>query len=305
MFRVWTSARYTFPLPPGHRFPITKYELLREQVLTSGIVAPEALREPARATRDALLLVHTAGYVDRFLDGSLTAAELRRLGFPWSPALVERSLRAVGGTCEAACAALDDGIAMNLAGGTHHAFADHGEGFCVFNDVAVAVRTLQRAGRVRRAAVIDLDVHQGNGTNAIFAGDDSVFTFSMHGGRNYPFHKVPGSLDIELADGTGDDEYLARLTTHLPDVLARSQADLVLYLAGADPHADDSLGRLGLSSDGLARRDAFVIDLCREVGLPVAITIAGGYGRNIAETVRIHLETARIASAAAHATSGR
>jgi len=305
VFRVWTSARYTFALPPGHRFPIAKYELLREQVLTSGIVAPEALREPARATRDALLLVHTAGYVDRFLDGSLTAVELRRLGLPWSPALVERSLRAVGGTCEAASAALDDGIAMNLAGGTHHAFADHGEGFCVFNDVAVAVRTLQRAGRVRRAAIIDLDVHQGNGTNAIFAGDDSVFTFNMHGGRNYPFHKVPGSLDVELADGTGDDEYLARLSTHLPDVLARSQADLVLYLAGADPHADDSLGRLGLSCDGLARRDAFVIDLCREVGLPVAITIAGGYGRNIAETVRIHLETARIASMAALATPGR
>ena len=305
MFRVWTSARYTFPLPPGHRFPIAKYELLREQVLTSGIVAPEELREPASATRDALLLVHTAGYVDRFLDGSLTAVELRRLGFPWSPALVERSLRAVGGTCEAASAALDDGVAMNLAGGTHHAFADHGEGFCVFNDVAVAVRTLQRAGRVRRAAIIDLDVHQGNGTNAIFAGDDSVFTFNMHGGRNYPFHKVPGSLDVELADGTGDDEYLARLSTHLPDVLARSQADLVLYLAGADPHADDSLGRLGLSCDGLARRDAFVIDLCREVGLPVAITIAGGYGRNIAETVRIHFETARIASVAALATHGR
>jgi len=305
VFRVWTSARYTFPLQPRHRFPIAKYELLREQVLTSGIIGPESLREPARATRDALLLVHTAGYVDRFLDGSLTAVELRRLGFPWSPALVERSLRAVGGTCEAASAALDDGVAMNLAGGTHHAFADHGEGFCVFNDVAVAVRTLQRAGRVRRAAIIDLDVHQGNGTNAIFAGDDSVFTFSMHGGRNYPFHKVPGSLDVELADGTGDDEYLARLTTHLPDVLARSQADLVLYLAGADPHADDSLGRLGLSCDGLARRDAFVIDLCREVGLPVAITIAGGYGRNIAETVRIHLETARIASVAALATPAR
>jgi acetoin utilization deacetylase AcuC-like enzyme len=299
MFRVWTSARYTFPLPPGHRFPIGKYELLREQILTSGIVAPEALHEPERATRDALLLVHNADYVDRFLDGQLTGVELRRLGFPWSPALVERSLRAVGGTCEAAAAALDDGIAMNLAGGTHHAFADHGEGFCVFNDVAVAVRSLQRAGRVRRAAIIDLDVHQGNGTNAIFAGDDGVFTFSMHGGRNYPFHKVTGSLDIELADGTGDDEYLSRLTTHLPDALAQSQADLVLYLAGADPHADDSLGRLGLSFDGLARRDAFVIDLCREVGLPVAVTIAGGYGRDIADTVRIHLETARIASTAA------
>ena len=305
MFRVWTSARYAFPLPAGHRFPIAKYELLREQVLTQGIVAANALSEPARATRDSLLLVHTVDYVDRFLEGRLKPDELRRLGFPWSTALVERSLRAVGGTCEAASAALDDGIAMNLAGGTHHAFADHGEGFCVFNDVAVAVRSLQRASRVRRAAIIDLDVHQGNGTNAIFAGDESVFTFSIHGGRNYPFHKVPGSLDIELADGTGDDEYLAELTAHLPEALARAQADLVVYLAGADPHIDDSLGRLGLSFDGLARRDAFVIDLCREVGLPVAITIAGGYGRNIRDTVRIHLQTARIAGAAARSAPAR
>ena len=298
MFRVWTSARYTFPLPPGHRFPIAKYELLRQRVLTTGIVVARALHEPDRASREALLLVHTADYVDRFLDGRLSPEELRRLGFPWSPALVERSLRSVGGTCEAAAAALDDGIAMNLAGGTHHAFADHGEGFCVFNDVAVAIRLLQRAGRVRRAAIVDLDVHQGNGTNAIFADDDSVFTFSMHGSKNYPFHKVGGSLDVELPDGTDDDAYLDQLATHLPKVLAQAQADLVIYLAGADPYAGDALGRLDLSFDGLARRDAFVIDLCREVGLPIAITIAGGYGRNIDDTVRIHLETARIGAAA-------
>ncbi|HZI42106.1 MAG TPA: histone deacetylase [Gemmatimonadaceae bacterium] len=298
MFRVWTSARYTFPLPPGHRFPIAKYELLREQVLKTGIVATSALREPERAAREALLLVHTADYVDRFLEGKLSPDELRRLGFPWSPALVERSLRAVGGTCEAAAAALDDGIAMNLAGGTHHAFADHGEGFCVFNDVAIAIRLLQRAGRVRHAAIVDLDVHQGNGTNAIFADDASVFTFSMHGAKNYPFHKVPGSVDVELPDGTGDEAYLEQLATHLPDALARARADLVIYLAGADPYAGDSLGRLSLSFDGLARRDAFVIDLCREVGLPIGITIAGGYGRNVDDTVRIHLETARIGAAA-------
>jgi len=298
MFRVWTSARYTFPLPPGHRFPIAKYELLREQVLKTGIVATSALREPERAAREALLLVHTADYVDRFLEGKLSPDELRRLGFPWSPALVERSLRAVGGTCEAAAAALDDGIAMNLAGGTHNAFADHGEGFCVFNDVAIAIRQLQRAGRVRHAAIVDLDVHQGNGTNAIFADDASVFTFSMHGAKNYPFHKVPGSVDVELPDGTGDEAYLEQLATHLPDALARARADLVIYLAGADPYAGDSLGRLSLSFDGLARRDAFVIDLCREVGLPIGITIAGGYGRNVDDTVRIHLETARIGAAA-------
>lgn len=298
LLRLWTSARYTFPLPAGHRFPIGKYELLREQVLINGIVAPEALREPERATREALQLVHTADYVDRFLEGRLSPEELRRLGFPWSSALVERSLRAVGGTCEAAAAALEDGVAMNLAGGTHHAFADHGEGFCVFNDVAIAIRALQRTHRVRRAAIVDLDVHQGNGTNAIFAGDESVFTFSMHGGRNYPFHKIPGSLDVELPDGTRDDDYLDQLTSRLPTVLARASADLVVYLAGADPHEGDALGRLGLSFNGLARRDALVIDLCREVGIPVAITIAGGYGRNLDDTVRIHLETARIASMA-------
>ena len=299
--RLWTSARYTFPLPEGHRFPIAKYERLREQVLINGIIGPESLCEPARATREALLLVHTPDYVDRFLDGRLSADELRRLGFPWSPALVERSLRAVGGTCEAAAAALDDGIAMNLAGGTHHAFADHGEGFCVFNDVAIAIRSLERAGRVRRCAIVDLDVHQGNGTNAIFAGDANVFTFSMHGGRNYPFHKVPGSLDIELADGTRDAEYLDQLSTHLPSVLVRAQPDLVVYLAGADAHEGDALGRLGLTFDGLARRDAFVIDICREVGIPVAITIAGGYGHDLDHTVQIHLQTARIASLASPA----
>ena len=297
----WTSARYAFPLPDGHRFPIAKYARLREQVINEGIVEPGAVREPERATRDALLLVHTADYVDRFLTGRLTPDELRRLGFPWSPALVERSLHAVGGTCEAAAAALDWGVAMNLAGGTHHAFPDHGEGFCVFNDVAVAVRLLQRAQRVRRVAIIDLDVHQGNGTNAIFAGDASVFTFSMHGGRNYPFHKVPGSFDVELPDGTDDEHYLTQLSEHLPRVIDRAQPDLVIYLAGADPHEGDKLGRLALTFDGLARRDAFVLDVSREVGIPVAITIAGGYG-NIDDTVRIHVETARIASR--YVTSG-
>ena len=305
MLHLWTSARYTFPLPEGHRFPITKYSRLREQVLISGIATPTELHEPERASREDLLLVHAADYIDRFVGGQLTAGELRRVGFPWSPALVERSLRAVGGTCEAAAAALERGVAMNLAGGTHHAFADHGEGFCVFNDVAVAIRSLQRSGRVKRVAIIDLDVHQGNGTNAIFAGDDTVFTFSMHGGRNYPFHKVPGSLDLELDDGTGDEEYLGKLSEALPDVIAQSAPDLVLYLAGADPHEGDSLGRLSMTFDGLARRDAFVLDVCREVGLPVALTIAGGYGRQIEDTVRIHLETARIASGYATVTPAR
>jgi acetoin utilization deacetylase AcuC-like enzyme len=293
---VWSSSHYTFPLPEGHRFPIAKYAMLRDAVIAQGIVSPERVLDPPRATDDALTLVHTPEYVDRFRDGALDAAELRRLGFPWSPGLVERSYRAVGGTIEAVRHALAHGIAMNLAGGTHHAFPDHGEGFCVFNDVAVAIRLLQRDRLVRRVAVVDLDVHQGNGTHAIFADDRDVYTFSMHGGKNYPFHKVAGTLDVELADGTGDDDYLAALRTALPHVLAASSPDLVVYIAGADPHAGDQLGRLALSFDGLARRDAFVLDSCREVGIPIAITIGGGYGRRIDDTVAAHARTARIAA---------
>ena len=296
---VWSSSRYTFPLPEGHRFPVAKYAMLRDAVIASGIVPAERVLDPPRVSDDALLLVHTPGYVRRFRDGSLDAAGLRRLGFPWSPALVERSYRAVGGTVAATRHALEHGVAMNLAGGTHHAFPDHGEGFCVFNDVAVAIRLLRRDGLVRRAAIVDLDVHQGNGTHAIFAGDADVHTFSMHGGKNYPFHKVSGTLDIELPDGTGDDAYLELLHATLPRVLAASSPDLVVYIAGADPHEGDRLGRLALTFEGLARRDAFVLDSCREVGIPVAVTIGGGYGRRIEDTVAVHAETVRIAASRA------
>ena len=292
----WTSARYTIPLPTNHRFPIAKYALLRDAVMASGLVAAGNLHEPERASIESLRLVHTERYVQAVVSGALTDGEQRRIGLPWSQSLVERSFRAVGGTCEAAAAALHRGLTMNLAGGTHHAFPDHGEGFCVFNDVAVAIRALQRDGRIRHAAVIDLDVHQGNGTHAIFAGDRSVFTFSMHGGRNYPFHKVAGSLDVELPDGTGDDDYLGALADALPRVLSTAAPDLAIYLAGADSHEGDRLGRLCLTFDGLARRDVMVLDACREVGIPVAITIAGGYGRNIEDSVRVHLNTVRIAS---------
>ncbi len=296
MLHAWSNAKYSFPLPEGHRFPIAKYALLRDRVLAEGIVTPDHLHDPARATRDDLLLVHTEEYVDRFTRGALTPSEERRLGFPWSEALVERSYRAAGGTLEAAHHALVAGIAMNLAGGTHHAFPSHGEGFCVFNDVAVAIRALQRDGFIERAAIVDLDVHQGNGTHAVFAGDARVFTFSMHGGRNYPFHKVPGCLDIELQDGTEDDEYLSLLVDALPRVLTAANADLVVYLAGADPLVHDRLGRLAITFDGLARRDAFVLEQCAEVGLPVVVTIAGGYSDPIEHTVRAHAATARIAS---------
>ena len=289
----WSSARYTFPLPEGHRFPIAKYELLRERVIAAGL---GEVREPDRIDRESLLRVHTSRYVDDFTAGTLALDELRRLGFPWSPELVERSYRATGGTLAAARHALDAGIAMNLAGGTHHAFPDRGEGFCVFNDVAVAIRALQRDAKIGRALVVDLDVHQGNGTHAVFAGDSSVFTFSMHGDRNYPFRKVPGSLDVDLHDRMGDDEYLSLLMDALPSVIANARPDLVIYLAGADPHENDRLGRLSLTFDGLARRDSLVLEQCREVGLPVVVTIAGGYGKSIDETVQVHVNTARIAA---------
>ena len=292
---AWSSARYTIPLPAGHRFPIEKYALLRDRVLAEKLVLPENMHEPERASIDDLLLVHTPDYVQSIIDGTLTSAQERVLGLPWSPALAERSFRAVGGTCEAAERALDDGIAINLAGGTHHAFPDRGEGFCVFNDVAVAIRRLQQHRRIRRAAVIDLDVHQGNGTHAIFAGDDSVFTLSLHGGKNYPFRKVAGRRDVELEDGTGDTEYLRRLEEALPRVLDEGTPGFIVYLAGADPLRGDRLGRLSLTHDGLARRDEVVLEWCRSLGMPVVITIAGGYGADIHDTVTVHVNTVRVA----------
>jgi len=310
---LWSPARYHLPLPEGHRFPAEKYAMLRDKVIADGIVPASRIRDPDAASDELLRLVHTTEYVDRVTRGRLDATAERRLGFPWSAALVERSRRTVGGTIAAARHALAAGVAMNLAGGTHHAFPDHGEGFCVFNDVAITIRLLQREGLIRRAAVIDLDVHQGNGTHAVFTGDHSVFTFSMHGAHNYPFRpmpephavapgesqwgyavRVPGTLDIELPDGTGDAEYLAQLEHVLPRVLRDAQPDIVLFLAGADPHEGDRLGRMKLTFDGLERRDALVMQACREVGLSTVAVIAGGYGREIRDTVRVHAATARI-----------
>lgn len=310
---LWSPARYNLPLPEGHRFPGSKYALLRDRIIAEGVAPASRIRDPDAASDDLLRLVHTADYVKRITRGELDAAEERRLGFPWSAQLVERSRRTVGGTMAAAAHALVHGVAMNLSGGTHHAFPDHGEGFCVFNDVAITIRLLQREGRIRRAVVIDLDVHQGNGTHAVFTGDRSVFTFSMHGAHNYPFRsmaddvevvtgrsrwgyavRVPGTLDIELPDGTGDADYLDRLADALPAVLHDAQPDLAVFLAGADPHEGDRLGRMKLTFAGLERRDALVIHACREVGIPIVTVIAGGYGREIADTVRVHVATARI-----------
>jgi len=291
----WSSAAFPVPLPVGHRFPIAKYALLRDAVLAEGLATPATLHEPARLSRADARHTHDEAYLVRLEQGAMPVAEQRKLGFPWSPALVERSLRAAGGTAEAAEAALERGVAMNLAGGTHHAFASHGEGYCVLNDVVIAWRTLRDAGRLRRAAVIDLDVHQGNGTHELCAADPDVYTFSMHGRRNYPFRKVPGRLDVELDDGTGDGAYLDLLAEALPRVLREARPDIAFYLAGADPHEGDALGRLALTFDGLARRDRMVLQACREIGIPVCIVIAGGYGRDVRDTVKVHVNTARMA----------
>lgn len=290
---LWSSAAYAIPLPDGHRFPMSKYELLRDGVLREGLVTPDHLHDPERAPIDDVRLIHEATYVNDILHGTLPAAAQRRIGLPWSELFVERAFRVVRGTCEAAESALIHGVAMNLAGGTHHAFPNFGEGFCTFNDVAIAIRRLQRSRQVKRAAIVDLDVHQGNGTHACFAGDPDVYTFSMHGAKNFPFHKVPGTLDVELADGCEDDTYLALLAEYLPRVIRDAQPDIVMYLAGADPHQGDKLGRLSLSFEGLKRRDWMVLECCREVGIPVCITIAGGYGRDINDTVQVHLNTVR------------
>ncbi|MEW6321917.1 MAG: histone deacetylase [Acidobacteriota bacterium] len=284
------------PLPPDHRFPMAKYARLRERLVADGVLAPGALAEAPQAAWDDLRLVHDAAYVDAVATGTLTREAQRRIGFPWSPAMVERSRRSVGATVAAARAAVNGGrVAANLAGGTHHAFADRGEGYCVFNDVAVATRVLQREGLARRIAIVDLDVHQGNGTAAIFAGDPSVFTFSMHGAANYPFRKETSTLDVALDDGTGDEEYLALLERHLEDVLA-FEPDAVFYLAGADPYEGDRLGRLKVSIDGLAARDRLVLGACRDRDIPAIVTMSGGYAPDVDAIVTIHLNTIRTAA---------
>ncbi|HEX3275618.1 MAG TPA: histone deacetylase [Gemmatimonadales bacterium] len=285
--RAWSSARFTIALPDGHRFPLTKYARLRDEVVARRLLTAGGVEEPDRVERWALELVHLPAYVEAVLDGTLTPFELRRLGLPWSPGLPERSLRTVQGTIEAARDALTHGLGITLAGGTHHAFAGHGEGFCVFNDVAIAIRVLQREGRITRAAVVDLDVHQGNGTARLFAGDPDVHTFSMHGARNFPFRKERSTLDVELPDGCGDVEYLAALDRHLGMVLDEARPDLVFYLGGADPYHDDRYGRLGLSMAGLEARDERVFDAVRQRGLPLVLTMAGGYARRIEDVVTI------------------
>jgi len=292
--RVFISDRHPVPLPPGHRFPSEKYALLRTRVVESKVLGVEELLEAPLATREELLRAHTAEYVDAVFAGSLDAKRMRRIGLPWSPALVARARASVGAQLAAARAALQDGIAGALAGGTHHAHADFGAGYCVFNDIAVAARTLLGEGRVGRVAVVDLDVHQGDGNAAILGGDARVYLLSVHGRNNFPFRKVPSTVDVELADGTGDAEYLAALEGALPGVFAFAP-ELVFYQAGVDPLAEDTLGRLALTHAGLMARDRMVLSACRAHGVPVTLSLGGGYARPIELSVEAYVNTWRVA----------
>jgi acetoin utilization deacetylase AcuC-like enzyme len=289
--RAFAHDVYTYPLPDGHRFPLGKYRLVREGAETSlGIDVTDS-----RAAREEeLRLAHDSAYLGRVTRGELARREVLALGLPWSRALVERARRSVGATLQAAAAALADGVAANVGGGTHHAFADCGRGFCVFNDVVVATRAVRGAGRVRRVLVVDLDVHQGDGTHAAFLDDPETFTFSVNGFRNYPFRRVPGDLELDLPDGTGDDAYLDGVARLLPQAVARARPELCFYLAGADPYERDRLGRLALSRAGLAARDELVRATLARAGVATCVTLAGGYADPIEDTVEINLNTLRL-----------
>ena len=295
--RLFPSDRYPLPLPEGHRFPAAKYSLLRRR-LEAHAAAGAAFEfvEPHAATDEELLRVHDRGYVGRVFSGTLTRDEQRRIGFPWSEPLVERSLRSTGAAIDAAAAAVDDGIAASLAGGTHHAGTSWGEGFCVFNDTAVAAREMQARGAARRVLILDCDVHQGNGTAEIFAADPTVFTMSIHGARNFPLRKHPSSLDVPLDDGTDDDAYLAALAPAVAESFDRGRPDLVFYIAGADPYEHDRLGRLRLTKQGLFDRDRLVLDAARAAGVPLAIVLGGGYSADLDAIVDIHAATMLMAA---------
>jgi acetoin utilization deacetylase AcuC-like enzyme len=294
--KAFYTDHFVLPLPDGHRFPMAKYSMVRAEISRRAPERGISLCVPEAATDEELSRAHDREYVRRVTAGDLTRAEIRRIGFPWSPGMVERSRRSAGATIEACRAALEDGVSASLAGGTHHAFRDRGEGYCVFNDSAVAARAMQAEERAGRVLVVDCDVHQGNGTASIFADDPSVFTFSIHGEKNFPFRKERSDLDVELPDGTEDGDYLAALERGLSAALERIRPDLALYLAGADPWVGDRLGRLAVTPDGLAGRDRYVLERLASKGIPVAVTMAGGYGRDVSETAAIHVRTVEIAA---------
>ncbi|MBZ0201780.1 MAG: histone deacetylase [Ignavibacteria bacterium] len=292
--RVYYSDHYTVPLPEGHKFPMEKYRMVRERLIADKVLLDEELFEPELPGREIITLAHTPEYYNRFAEGTLGGAAIRKIGLPWSKELFHRSLASVGGAIGSALEALEHGIGGNLAGGTHHASSSHGEGFCVFNDFAVVILHLIKRGMIHRAAIIDLDVHQGNGNSAILGANPDVFIFSIHGLGNYPLVKVPSTVDIELPDGTGDAEYLSLLKENLP-VIFEWKPDIVLYQAGVDPLKDDSLGRLALSHTGLMERDRIVLAECKDRGIPVSLALGGGYSKPIDHSVEAYVNTYKTA----------
>lgn len=297
--RVFFATQFVLPLPDGHRFPMAKYQMLRDRLAEE--LPSIQLMQALPATDGQLALAHTPAYIQAISDGTVDPAIMREIGFPWSEAMVERARRSVGATISACRAAMSEGVAANIAGGTHHSYAHKGGGFCVFNDAAVASRLMQ-AERLRstrrplRVAIVDLDVHQGNGTAHIFRGDESVFTLSMHGQKNFPFRKEGSDLDVDLPDGCGDADYLEALEHALQELDRRFDPGLVIYLAGADPHEGDRLGRLKLTWDGLEARDRRVFEWAWQRGVPLAFAMAGGYGTRIEDTVRAQVNTFRVAA---------
>jgi acetoin utilization deacetylase AcuC-like enzyme len=289
--KIFYTDTFPIPLPENHSFPKDKYFLLRMRILEELGDQPVELRVPEPASDEAILRAHDPDYFRRLLNGELSVKEIRRVGLPWSPEIVRRTRYSVGGTIAACRAALEEGVAVNLGGGTHHAFRDHGQGYCWLNDIAIAARAMQAEGLVRKVLIIDCDVHQGNGTAAILKDDATIFTFSIHGKNNFPYQKEKSDLDVELADGTDDAAYLAALDKGIIRSLENFSAGLVIYLAGADPYQEDRFGRLALTKKGLAQRDRLVLRHCFEAGLPAAVTMAGGYARNLKDIVDINFQT--------------
>ncbi|AFZ44083.1 Histone deacetylase [Halothece sp. PCC 7418] len=288
---------YVTPLPKGHRFPMAKFSLLQEILIADGVIQPQQVHQPELPPREWLELIHTPDYVDAYCDGTLDPKAQRRIGLPWSPELVRRTCLAVGGTILTAKLALEQGIACNTAGGTHHAFPDYGAGFCIFNDLAVAPAVMLALGLVKKVLIVDLDVHQGDGTAFVFQDDPRVFTFSMHCGDNFPGRKQQSDLDLPLPKGLDDEGYLQILAKHLPEVLAAVQPDLVFYDAGVDPHVDDRLGKLALSDRGLYRRDRLVLSTCLAQDYPTACVIGGGYSEDLEVLAQRHSLLHRAATA--------
>ncbi len=295
MIKIAWCPEFCLPLPDNHRFPMEKYKLLPQQHIYEGTASKEQFFSPNKASRSDILLAHTSGYLDKLEKLSLSAAEIRKIGFPLSKALVKREKLIVQGTIDATKYAFENGVAFNSAGGTHHAFSDRGEGFCLLNDMAVAAAYLIARKKIKRVLIVDLDVHQGNGTAAIFKDYSSVFTFSIHGRKNYPLHKEHSNCDVELDDGTEDDAYLEQLDRYIKMIWRKVNPEFVFYQAGVDVLRNDKLGRLGLSIEGCKNRDSIVLECCKKQQIPIAVTMGGGYATKITTIVEAHANTFRVA----------